>query len=313
MSLSARDLTISDAEVTPDPGGFEAAPVPDWDHCRDVLRAHGRTFSFGSQFLPLERRRAIQAAYAFCRVADDIVDRAPATGLAAAARALDAWETEIDCPRDPIAVAFAAARARYGVPEQPVRDLVAGVRMDLAPQTYATWAELEVYCYRVAGTVGLIAAPIFGCVDEAALPQAVDLGVAMQLTNILRDVAEDARMGRLYLPLEDLAAFGCDPEALLAGRPSGDTRGLLAFEIARARALYVSGKGGVHALSPAGRLTTIAIGHLYAKILHRIEEGGYDLLGPRAYVPTHRKLRAMPTITADFLRLWAWNPVRPRL
>ncbi len=178
----------------------------EWRQCRAVARAHGRTFFFASQFLPPHRRRAIHAAYAFCRVTDDIVDRAPATGLVAAAQALDAWEAELDAPRHPIAVAFAAVRETYGIPVVAARDLLSGVRMDLTPCTYETWDDLALYCYRVAGTVGLIAAPILGCRDPAALPHAINLGIAMQLTNVLRDVAEDGRMGRLYLPLADLAA-----------------------------------------------------------------------------------------------------------
>jgi len=292
--------------------GGAMPPRADWDRCRDVARIHGRTFYFASRFLPAERRRAVHAAYAFCRVADDIVDRAPATGLDAAARALDAWDAEIDAPTDPIAVAFAAARAHYGIPVEPARELLAGVRMDLNPRRYATWDELRVYCYRVAGTVGLMAAPILGCRDEAALPRAVELGVAMQLTNILRDVAEDARMGRLYLPLADLAAFGCDPEAVLGGRPSGAFADLIAFEIARARGHYESARAGIPALCPAGQLTTLASSHLYAKILNRIEEQAYDVFGPRASVPTRRKLRAMPTVAAAFVRLYVSSPPRYR-
>ena len=276
----------------------------EWRHCRAVARTHGRTFFFASQFLPPHRRRAIHAAYAFCRVADDIVDRAPATGKAAAARALDAWETELDAPRHPIAVAFAAVRDTYGVPVAAARDLLDGVRMDLAPRRYDTWDDLAVYCYHVAGTVGLIAAPILGCRDPAALPHAVSLGIAMQLTNVLRDVAEDARMGRLYLPLADLAAFDCDPEMVLAGRPSGRFADLMAFEIARARALYDDARAGIPALSPAGRLTTVASAHLYGKILTRIEEQNYDVFAGRAHVPTGRKLCALPTVASSFVRLY---------
>jgi len=276
---------------------------PDWELCRRVVREHGTTFYFASQFLPPERRRAIHAAYAFCRTADDIVDRAPTTGLAAAARALDAWEAELDAPTHPVAVAFAAARVEYDIPDQAARDLMAGVRMDLAPEPYATWVDLERYCYRVAGTVGLISAPVLGCVDRAKLANAVDLGIAMQLTNILRDVGEDARMGRLYLPLEDLAAFDVDPAATLAGRPSGRFPELMQFEIARARAYYDSAREGIPALAPAGQLTTLASAHLYAKILNRIEENGYEVFRTRAVIPNGRKLRAMPTVAAAFVRL----------
>ncbi len=286
-------------------------PNPDWKSCRDVVRVHGRTFYFGSQLLTPARRRAIHSAYAYCRIADDIVDRVPSSGVAVAARALDAWEAELDAPSDPVSVAFVAARRQYNIPIQPLHDMLAGLRMDLAPWTYASWEDLRVYCYRVAGTIGLIAAPIFGCQDEASLPKAVDLGIAMQLTNILRDVAEDARMGRLYLPLDDLAAFGCDPDAILAGRSSGDVAGLMRFEIERARALYAASRPGMCALSPAGRLATVAISQLYAKILTRIEEGGYDIFGPRAYVPTARKIQAMPRVAADFVRLSMPAPGRP--
>lgn len=281
----------------------------DWASCDDVLRAHARTFSFGSYFLPKHRRRAIAAAYAYCRIADDLVDCAPRDGLDAIMLGLDAWERELDAPRHPVAVAFAFARDQFGVPEQPVRDLLRGVRMDLVPRRYETWAQLREYCYHVAGTIGLISAPIFGCSDEAALPHAVDLGVAMQLTNILRDVAEDAAIGRLYLPLEDLLAFAVDPESVLQLRPNGRFTELIEFEIERARELYRSARLGIPALCPSGQLTTLAISHLYSQILHRIEAQRYDVFVGRAFVPTHRKLRAMPRITADFLRLQLAPPI----
>ena len=293
-------------------GGGGRSAVPDWELCRRVVREHGKTFYFASQFLPPQRRRAIHAAYAFCRIADDIVDRAPATGLAVAARALDAWEAELDAPVHPVAVAFAAARSAYEIPDEAARDLMAGVRMDLTPEPYTTWDDLELYCYRVAGTVGLISAPVLGCADPARFANAVDLGIAMQLTNILRDVGEDARMGRLYLPLEDLAAFGVDPAATLAGRPSGRFRALMRFEIARARGYYESAWEGIPALAPAGQLTTLASAHLYGKILNRIEENNYEVFRTRAVIPNGRKLRAMPTVAAAFVRLQIPDGVRFR-
>jgi phytoene synthase len=289
------------------------ATAADFTACRDYIREYGRTFYFASQFLPAARRRAMYAAYAYCRIADDIVDRAPAAGAAAAAGAIDAWEAQLVAPTHPIAVAFADVRRRYGVPLDAVRDLLAGVRMDLAPRPYEDWEALRLYCYRVAGTVGLISAPILGCREAGALPRAVDLGIAMQLTNILRDVGEDARMGRLYLPLEDLAAFGCEPEAILAGRPNGRFAALMAFEIERARALYASSRAGVPALLPTAQLAILASAHLYGKILHRIEEQQYDVFATRAHVPTQRKLRAMPSVVAAFVGLYVTVPTRPRL
>jgi phytoene synthase len=175
--------------------------------------------------------------------------------------------------------------------------------MDLGPCRFATWDELRGYCYHVAGTVGLMVAPILGCQDDAALPHAVDLGIAMQLTNILRDVGEDIRRGRLYLPLDELAAFGCDPEAILRGQPSGRFRELLAFQVARARDLYIKARRGIPALSPAGRLTTLTASEFYATILTAIEERDYDVFGARAYVPNSRKLAALPSVAAALVRI----------
>jgi phytoene synthase len=277
----------------------------DWRRCAAVARAHGRTFFLASRLLPPNRRRAVHATYAYCRIADDIADYARDPSLAA--RALDAWEDQLDHPTDPVAVAFARVRARHDVPVAAARDLLAGIRMDLTPRVFATWDELRLYCYRVAGTVGLMVAPILGCRDERALSHAVNLGIAMQLTNILRDVGEDARRGRLYLPLEDLALFGCDPEAILRGQPSGRFADLVAFEIARARALYADGRRGLPALSPTGRLAALAGGELYAMILTRIEELDYDVFASRAHVTTGRKLRALPGVGATCVRL-SWPP-----
>jgi phytoene synthase len=280
-----------------------AGEAIDWRLCAAIARAHGRTFFLASHGLPPVRRRAIHATYAYCRIADDIADQVG--DPVAAAIALDAWEGQLEAPTHPVAVAFAAARARYGVPVGPARDLLTGVRMDLVPGQFATWDELRRYCYHVAGTAGLLVAPILGCHDEDALPHAVALGVAMQLTNILRDVGEDARRGRLYLPLDELAAFGCDPEAVLRGQPDGRFRDLLAFQAARARGLYVDARRGLPALSPSGRLTTLAASELYAAILSAIEENDYDVFGARAYVPNRRKLGALPGVAAAFVRL-AW-------
>jgi phytoene synthase len=266
---------------------------------------HARTFFLASHWLPPGRRRAIHATYAFCRIADDIADHC--SDPAAAANALDAWERQLEAPTHPVAVAFAVARAQYGVPVAPARDLLTGVRMDLGPCRFATWDELSRYCYHVAGTVGLMVAPILGCRDEEALPHAVELGIAMQLTNILRDVGEDARRGRLYLPLDELAVFGCDPEAVLHGRPGDRFRDLLAFQVARARGLYAGARRGFPALSPAGQLTTLAASELYAMILTSIEERDYDVFGARAFVPNGRKLSALPGVAAAFARI-AWSP-----
>jgi phytoene synthase len=302
---NARGHQVSAQVESPAASARVAGDAIAWSLCAAIARSHGRSFFLASHCLPPDRRRAIHATYAYCRIADDIADlSADATS---AALALDVWGRQLAAPTHPVAVAFAAARAQYGVPVAPARDLITGVRMDLGLCRFATWDELRRYCYHVAGTVGLMVAPILGCQDEAALPHAVDLGIAMQLTNILRDVGEDARRRRLYLPLDELAAFGCDPEAILGGRPNGRFRELLAFQVARARDLYVQARRGIPALSPAGRLTTLAASEFYATILTAIEEREYDVFGARAYVPNGRKLAALPSVAGAFVRIaWPW-------
>ena len=284
--------------------GIRPAPTPsDWASCRDIAREHGRSFFFASRCLPPVRQRAALATYAYCRIADDIVDRAEVEGPHAAAEALAHWEAQLTRPTHPVTIAFAHARAHFAVPVEPVRDLLTGIRMDLTTNRYATWADLRAYCYHVAGTVGLMVAPIFGCRDPHALGHAANLGIAMQLTNILRDVREDAELGRIYLPLDELAAFGCDPEALLAGQPGPRFPELIAFQIDRARTLYADARRGVPALAPSGRLATLAASRLYAGILTEIENMDYDVFRARAHVSSARKVRAVPAITASFVRV----------
>jgi phytoene synthase len=286
----------------PKPSPVMPVTARDWQLCRDIAREHGRTFFLASRMLPPARRQGILAAYAYCRVADDLVDRALVRGDGAAA-AIDRWEAELDQPVHPVARAFAATRASFGVPDQPVHDLLTGIRMDLQPARFDTWPGLRTYCHLVAGTVGLMVAPILGCRDPGALHYAAELGIAMQLTNILRDVAEDARMGRLYLPLEDISRFGCDPEAILAGEPGAGFPDLMAFEIERARELYARAMLGVPSLCPSGRLTTLAASRLYAGILGEIERMDYDVFRDRARVPTRRKLGGLGRVVVTFARM----------
>jgi phytoene synthase len=256
-----------------------------------------------SRLLPSGRQRGVVATYAWCRLADDIVDRADAEGPEAMSRQLEAWERQLEQPSHPVAIAFASTRCRYGVDLAPARDLLAGLRMDLEPGRYATWLELQTYCYHVAGTVGLLVAPILGCEDSAAHIHAARLGIAMQLTNILRDVAEDAAMGRLYLPLDEIDAFGCDPDAILAGEPGPGFADLIAFQIGRARDLYASALQGVTALAPSGQFATMAAANLYAGILDEIERSGYDVFRGRAVVSSPRRLRSVARASASVVRL----------
>ena len=275
--------------------------------CREIARSHGRSFYLASQLLSSEQRSAIHAVYAFCRIADDIVDHADASDPASAERELDAWKHQLVVPRNPVAIAFERARDQYGIPLEPALELIDGVRGDLRPRRYQTWSELAGYCHAVAGTIGLLTAPVLGCRDDAALRHADALGMAMQLTNIVRDVAEDAEAGRLYLPIDEIEAFGCDPESILAGTPAGDFPGLIRLQIGRARELYRIGLQGVPALDGNGRLATLAAARFYAGILTELERANCDPFRGRARVSTPRKLMHVPGLLVDFAQTFR-NP-----
>jgi phytoene synthase len=272
-----------------------------WLACQQIAKTHGRSFYLASRMLGPERRRPILAAYAYCRLADDAVDHSGGR-IDEGWSALHDWECQLEQPRHPVAIAFAEVRERYAIPDQPVRELFDGMRADLTISRYETWPELRRYCHLAAGTVGLIVAPILGCRDPQALPLAAELGIAMQLTNILRDVREDAEMGRIYLPLDELEAFGIDPEALLAGEPGETFPDLLRMQIDRARGLYAHALSGVPFLSPGGRLTTLVAAELYAGILDQIEANRYDVFGQRAVVSRSTKARKLALASAQFIR-----------
>jgi len=272
---------------------------------RALTRHHAKSFHFASHALPPVRRRAALALYAFCRRLDDLVDE-PGLGWRPddlrlrleRARSLvrglygDGPLAPVDAPFDPDELAaLRDSVRRWGMPQAPFHDLIAGVEMDLTVRRYATFAELDRYCYRVAGTVGLLMAPILGCRDPQALAAAADLGRAMQLTNILRDVREDLERDRVYLPQDELAAAGLSDADLAAGRVDERFRSFMRGQVARARDYYRRGLAGVPALA-AGRcqLTVRLMAAVYGDILRVIEAQGHDVFRARAAVPTRRKL-----------------------
>jgi phytoene synthase len=309
MSAEGAFMTATDIATRPrlsTVGSVRPPVLPseqDWAVCRDVTKAHGTTFYFACQLLPVRTRQAIHAIYAWCRTADDVVDDAELRDHDDLHAQLDQWLAAIDNPSCPITRAFSWVLRAHGISDECAHDLVSGVRMDLDHLRFETWQDLRQYSYCVAGTVGLMTAPILGCRDDTALPQAVDLGIAMQLTNILRDVAEDAQMGRIYLPLEDLHRFGVTPESVLALQPDGDFEGLMRFEIARARMLYQSARPGIAALSVPGQVATLSGSQLYSKILNQIESRNYDVFDGRVSVSTSAKVREMPHVLAGVVRM----------
>ena len=270
--------------------------------CEAITRKYSRSFFLSTQLLPAEKRRAIRALYAFCRTTDDLVDQPGQDTL----RALAEWVTLVHArqapPDNAVLLAWHDTAARYGVPQGLVDELLAGVAMDLTVSRYASFDDLWCYCYRVASVVGLISMQIIGG-QAGAASYAITLGVALQLTNILRDIGEDAARGRIYLPQEDMERFGVREDQLLAGsqKPGewkSDPRfsALMNYEIDRAHALYEAAWPGIAMLNSDGQLAVAAAAEMYRGILARIVANDYDVFARRARVSLANKLLMLPRI-----------------
>lgn len=268
-----------------------------YNYCESLTRAHSRTFFLASGLLPFAKRRAVRALYAFCRVTDNIVDTS--INDAEARAALATWKQAVASPElsgDPVVLAWSDTRAKFNIPAGYAEQLIEGVARDLSQKRYTTFSELAEYSYGVASTVGLMAMHIIGFSSERALPYAVKLGVALQLTNILRDIAEDYQRGRVYLPLEELEAFGLSEQDIAAGNVDNRWRTFMRFQIARNRELYSASLPGVALLNSDGRFAIAAAGELYRAILSDIEAHDGDVFTRRAHVSLTGKLLRLPVI-----------------
>lgn len=266
---------------------------------REVTRHHARSFYFSSVALPPVKRRRAYAVYAFCRHLDDVIDRAGSPeAVRAAGEELQAFVHRVchggaavdDHVAHPWLAAFEDTTARCAVPAAYYLDLLHGVCLDRGPVELETEKELKDYCYYVAGVVGLMMTRIFGLQDRSQEPRAVALGEAMQLTNILRDVAEDLRIGRVYLPREELARFGLDRAFLARGAVTPEWRAFMRFQIDRARAAYAACEPGIAALPDDGSRRTVRLMKVvYGDILGAIERADMDVFSARRAVPFARK------------------------
>ena len=255
--------------------------------CRNITRREAKNFYYAVVTLPQEKRKAIYAAYSFCRQCDDSVDEAasPEAKLSALAdlqvNLALAYEGR---PATPVFLALADTADRYDIPQEYFSEIIRGVESDLVKTRYQDFDELREYCYRVASVVGLVCLQIFQYPPQdgaAAREYAVDLGLAMQLTNIVRDVREDWSMGRVYLPQDEMARFGYTEEQLAAGIRNDAFVELLRFQGQRARAYFRSGFRLLPYLSRRSRACPAALGAIYSRVLDRIEASGYDVLGER--------------------------------
>jgi phytoene synthase len=262
--------------------------------CDRVTRGSRTNFYYSFLLLPARKREALIAVYAFCRRTDDLTDAPGASGSAEAR--IEGWREELDrCyagrPTSPITRGLRSAIVRYRIPKSYFEDLIRGVEMDITRNRYPTFESLYPYCFRVASTVGLICIEIFGYRDPSTRRYAEDLGVALQLTNILRDVRTDAARGRIYIPQEDLDRFGCTEEEILAGRKTRAFEALMRFECHRARSYFRRAWGSLPPVDRGSLLAAEAMGRIYYEILTEIERRGYDVHADRVTLPTLRKMR----------------------
>ena len=268
-------------------------PLEAYEHCRKITRAAAGNFYYAFVTLPRQRRRAMYAAYAYCRLCDDLSDDdLPIDEKTRRIQGIDGLleEARAGNPDGPVFEALAHAAAEYGIPYEDLIEVARGVEMDLTISRYETFEDLATYCYRVASVVGLICIQIMGYTDQRAREYAIDLGLAMQLTNILRDVREDAERGRIYIPQEDLRQFGYSEEDLLAGTVNDQFRSLMEFEVARAREYFERGKRLLKLLPVRTRAFPAVLGGLYGRVLDRIEARNYNVFEGRVGLSTREKV-----------------------
>lgn len=276
-------------------------------HCRDVARREARNFYYGFILLPERKRSGIYAAYAFSRRADDAVDgddppERRRAALAALRGQLDAAVAGTPPQGDPVLVALADAIHTFGIPREHFDALLDGVEMDLTVTRYADEEALRVYCDRVAGAVGLVSLHVFGFDDPAAPLHAEELGVGLQIVNIMRDVAEDAGRDRIYLPADAMAAHGVTEEQIKAGAATPGFKALMAEQGARAHAFIARGERLLPLLDRRSRMCVAMLSGLYRQILTEIEARDYDVMGGRISLSGGQKLALLARRTAGALR-----------
>ncbi len=254
------------------------------EYCRSRAVQSGSSFYYSFLFLPEERRRAMTALYAFCREVDDVVDEA--TDDAVARLKLGWWRGEIDAvfqgtPQHPVARALVDIVGPFGLQRAHFEAIVDGMEMDLDHSRYPDFPALREYCHRVAGVVGLLSATIFGYREPQTLDYAHELGIAFQLTNIIRDIGEDARRGRIYLPQEDLARYGVSEADIMAARKSAAMRELMRFQVARARSFYSQALAKLPPADRRAQRAGLVMAAIYQRLLDEIETDTCEVLNAK--------------------------------
>ena len=261
-------------------------------YCQKKAASSGSSFYYSFLFLSRERRRAITALYAFCREVDDVVDETPDAQLAAAKLAW--WRAEVanldaGKAQHPVSLALAPFVKKFGITAARLNEIIDGMEMDLTQTRYLDWRALDHYCYHVAGVVGLLAAEIFGYRDARTLDYAKDLGIAFQLTNIIRDVGEDARKNRIYLPMDDMKRFAVPAAEILQGRESPRFKALMAFQAERAQEHYKSAMQALPRKDRRAQRPGLIMAAIYRALLAEIESDGFRVLTRRTSLTPLRK------------------------
>ncbi|MDD2987350.1 MAG: presqualene diphosphate synthase HpnD [Zoogloea sp.] len=262
-------------------------------YCQEKAASSGSSFYYSFMFLPPERRQAITALYAFCREVDDVVDECH--DMQIAQTKLDWWRHQVAQifdgePQHPVGQALKDVGKRFNLPREQLLEIIDGMQMDLQQTRYLDWKALHLYCYRVASVVGLLSAEIFGYTNRQTLKYAHDLGLAFQLTNIIRDVGEDARRGRIYLPIDELQRFNVPARQILDGQHSDAFRELMQFQAQRARQFYDQAFAQLPAEDRKAQRPGLIMASIYRSLLDEIEADGFLVLDRRTSLTPLRKI-----------------------
>ena len=262
-------------------------------YCQDKAAASGSSFYYSFMFLPPERRQAITALYAFCREVDDVVDECRDPSIAQSK--LEWWRHEVELisagkPQHPVSQALQDVSTRFTLPQEQLLEIIDGMEMDLQQTRYLDFKGLQLYCYRVASVVGLLSAEIFGYTDRQTLKYAHDLGLAFQLTNIIRDVGEDARRGRIYLPIDELQQFEVPAKDILEARHSDRFVALMKFQAERAEKYYDQAFAQLPACDRKTQRPGLVMSAIYRTLLKEIREDGFLVLDRRTSLTPLRKV-----------------------
>jgi phytoene synthase len=262
-------------------------------YCEDKARQSGSSFYYSFRFLPKNKRRAITALYAFCREVDDVVDEC--TDANVARTTLNWWRNEVAAiyngnPQHPVAQALVPLVQQFNMTQEHLQEIIDGMEMDLDQARYADFKSLQLYCYRVASVVGLLTVEIFGYTDRLTLKYAHDLGIAFQLTNIIRDVGEDARRNRIYLPMDEMQQFGVTAADILNARETENFHKLMAFQVERARRFYQQALDHLPAVDRKTQRTGLIMAAIYQAVLDEVVASGCHSLKERISLTPRYKL-----------------------